>query len=687
MDRRALLIYVGLSSALASGLILAGWQRIPGFTSLRSPVQFFGYAVICMILFWTCSFFQRKAETLEKSGNMFDTIMKITPSYMAIINKQAEVKYISASLSNWLGIPHMKYAQQSALIDLFPTADMKMMFQEIMEEEGYVERNFETTVDGRKYWFVIRSSLLGEDRVSRFFEWIDITFIIEAKNAAESAARAKSDFLANVSHEIRTPMNAIIGMTELMLSDPLTPEQTERAGAIRTAATALLEIVNDILDFSKIDAKKMDIISSPFDFHNFLNDTVNIINIKANEANIAFTVTVAHDMPSVVNLDEIRLKQCLINLLNNAVKFTSKGCISLRAWSEPKANGRLELHFSVTDTGIGIKKEDVDKLFGKFQQLDTRKNRNISGTGLGLAITRRLVKLMGGEIGVESVYGQGSTFSFFVTCERSACPNLAEVQNRDASVLCYEPNPYNASSLIETLNDLGVAHVVLTNRGEALGLISQEGYTHVLFDASGHEFAALSPSANGIRFVMLRNVLDPKDACLPDVLTRPLLPTTVAHLLNGDERTVFDVSGDKSAGAFQTSDVKVLVVDDNQVNLAVAKGLLRRCGASVEVAAGGQEAVDMAKATEYDIIFMDHMMPGMDGMDATKAIRALGGRHSESIIVALTANAVFEARQQFLSSGLNDFLPKPIIVSELHCILMKYLPREKILTLKPEKTI
>jgi signal transduction histidine kinase/CheY-like chemotaxis protein len=677
LNIRSLLIYICIANTLALIMTVApGLGFLTQHSSIWTPSRLITYDTICVMLVWTCSFFKDKSASAENSSRTFKAIMETTPSYMAIINDNAEVEYISASLANWLGISNMTYAKNSALIDLLPTGDMKMMFQEIMEQGGYIERNFEETSGDERHWFVLRSSMLGKGGISRFFDWVDITPIMKAKNEAESATRAKSDFLANVSHEIRTPMNAIIGMTELMLADPLSSEQEERAAAIRTAAKALLDIVNDILDFSKIEARKMEVISKPFDFSSFLNDIVNMINIKANAAGLAFTVRVAHDMPTVVCLDDIRLRQCLLNLLNNAVKFTNSGCVSLSARSSVMAGGRLKLSFSVSDTGLGIRRDHIGKLFNEFQQLDTHKNRNLSGTGLGLAITRRLVELMDGEITVESVYGEGSIFSFFVTCERLDSKNLARVSNPDVRVLCYEPNGYHADALDKTLRDLGVPRDVAGDTDDALKLLGGGGYTHVLFDASGKEF--LNASAPGTRFIMLRNVLDPKNPDFIDVLTRPLLPTTLANLLNGLDKTSPRVVGDAPVGDLQTRNALVLVVDDNPVNLAVAEGLLSRCGVSVDVAHGGREAVARASSAEYDIIFMDHMMPDMDGLDATRAIRAMGGRHQDSVIVTLTANALPDAREEFSRAGMNGFLAKPILVSELHDILVRYLPKEKI---------
>jgi PAS domain S-box-containing protein len=637
--------------------------------------------LIGIMLFIISTLIRRRFSRIDKTSHTFGTIMETTPNYMVIINENAEVEYVSASLATNIGLVQREYVEKRPLLDLFSAGELKMKFQEFMERSGFIEENFEVINKGKKMWFMMRSAPLEEGKISRLFEWTDITPIMEAKNDAESAARAKNAFLTNMSHEIRTPMNAIIGMTDLMLTNPLEPEQMIRADTIKGAALSLLNIINDILDFSKIDARKMEIIFKPFDFAVLIADTVNMIAVKAGAAKLSLTVSVSKDIPPVINCDEIRLKQCLINVLNNAVKFTNKGYIQLRVWADPLPTGSVRLHFSVRDTGIGIKKEDMGKLFGEFQQLDTRKNRNIEGTGLGLAITRRLVELMGGTISVESVYGAGTVFSFYVISEGPHEGKLAEIfEPEKLRVLCYELHPFNARAFRDMLRDISVSGDVCIDPGRFQKLLNTGKYTHVFFDRTGKNAVREFLGRQGMEFILIKDISDKYDRDIPNVINRPLLVLALADVLNGKnryERRPIREDG-SITGSLVIRNGRVLVVDDNAVNLAVAAGLLRRYDLTVDTASGGEVALEKAREKDYDIIFMDHMMPGMDGLDTTKAIRAMGGSRSQVVIIALTANAVVGFQEQFLEAGMNGFLPKPIIIKNLREILLTHMPPEKI---------
>jgi signal transduction histidine kinase/ActR/RegA family two-component response regulator len=665
-----------------------------------APVGLMVYTLVGFTLYFFARFLLRIIFDVEKSGITFEVVMGTTFSYMVIINDSAEVEYLSDSLAAWLNISDKTHVRGRPLLDLLPPGDMRMLFQEIMEQEGYVERQFSVPYEDTLSHFLLRSSQPLNGKIARLFEWTDITPIMEAKNLAESASQAKGNFLANMSHEIRTPMNAIIGMTDLMLSNPLSAEQLTRADTIKGSALSLLHIINDILDFSKIDAQKMEVVFKPFDFASLINDTLNVINIKSSQKGLALVASISRNVPPIVINDEIRLKQCLINILNNAVKFTQKGAVILSAWTEPlfelesgldefmdknsPADGRkaYRLNFTISDTGQGIKKEELGQLFLEFQQLDTHRNHNIEGTGLGLAISRRLVELMGGEITVGSVYGEGTTFSFHVVCPGLREDYLAVVERPgEKQVLVYEPNTYNADGLEFMLRDLGVSYAICTGLDKAKKTYQEGNYSHVFFDTTAKEaFRDFFESGNPVsKFFLIKEVSEKYDKDIPNALNRPVLITQLADALNGKKNYEYRRTKE-DGGSFMVKDTLILVVDDNQVNRMVAEGLLRRYGADVHTASGGAEAIEMVKEQDYDIVFMDHMMPGMDGIEVTRKIRSLGDRFTRLTIIALTANALTGVRDTFLREGIDDFLPKPIMVKELKAILSKHLSPEKIIT-------
>jgi PAS domain S-box-containing protein len=682
LEPRAFIKYAVISNILIAVMALlfrdlALGPRYPFYIAL---IGFIAHLLLSLILAVYCFFFIGLFKEINNSVSVFDAIMSTTSSYVAVIDNSAEIIYASDAIADFLGIKK-EYMRSRPLLDIITNNEMQMIFQEVMEHGGYVEKEFEVDMGGKEHSYLLRSSPLG-DGIARLFQWDDVTPIVEAKKEAQSAAQAKTNFLANMSHEIRTPMNAIIGMTDLMLANPLESEQMARADTIKSAAVSLLSIINDILDFSKVDANKMEIIPRAFDFASLLLDTINIINVKAVEAGLTLTTDTAVNIPATIYGDDIRIKQCLINLLNNAVKFTKKGNIMLRAWTEDSAAEQFKLFFMVKDTGMGIKEEEKEKLFKEFQRLDTHKNRNIVGTGLGLAITRNLVELMGGSIKVESVYGEGSAFTFYILCPRTIQFAdrgylLTSVPGREAlNVLAFESNEYNAAAMKRALSKLEVKGAVPASAAEARTILARGGFTHVFFDAAyKDEFRAFF-KMEGVQFVMLKNLHDKYDEDVPTALTRPLLLTSVADVLNG--KRIYEkrkLPGEEGAASFMTRDVSILVVDDNEINRMVAQGLLRRYGIEVILASDGEEALDYAEGREYDIIFMDHMMPGLDGLETTAALRAAGYRKP---IIALTANVMSGIEEEFKAAGMDDYLAKPIITKELKEILSRFLPPEKI---------
>jgi signal transduction histidine kinase/CheY-like chemotaxis protein len=392
----------------------------------------------------------------------------------------------------------------------------------------------------------------------------------QTMKSLEATSRYKSDFLAKMSHEIRTPMNAIAGMSELALRENLPPAASEHIKTIKQASANLLSIINDILDLSKIESGKLEIIPTDYLFPSLVNNVADIIKMRSMDSNLQFTANIDGSIPNMLFGDETRVRQILLNVLSNAVKYTKKGFISFSVKGKITEEDTVLLTIEVADSGIGIKQEDMAKLFGDFVQVDLAVNRGVEGTGLGLAITKNLVKAMGGDISVYSEYGKGSTFTIMLPQKISSAKTLAEIENQKET--------------------------------------------------------------------------------------------------------------GKATARFNAPNARILVVDDISTNLQVAKGLLLPYKMQIDLCLSGAEAIQAIKVNRYDLLFMDHMMPEIDGVEAVKRIRELGDEepyYRNLPIIALTANAISGVKEMFLASGFNDFLSKPIDTVKLNIILEKWIPKEK----------
>ena len=397
----------------------------------------------------------------------------------------------------------------------------------------------------------------------------------EAKLMADNANRAKSDFLTNMSHEIRTPINAIMGMNEMILRECEQEEISEYAQNIQSASQTLLSLINDILDFSKIESGKMEIIDSTYDLISLLNDVVNMVRIKAEEKNLWLYVNIDESLPSELWGDDKRNRQVMVNILNNAVKYTKEGGISLSVIGEPVDGDRIMLKIQVADTGIGIREEDLSKLFHNFERLDLNENRNVEGTGLGLAITHRLVTQMNGQIEVESEYGIGSTFTISLPQGIMNDSPIGDFQGKYQSEMKKKPYRYRES--------------------------------------------------------------------------------------------------------FVAPDAKVLVVDDTSMNLLVISKLLKKTHIQVATCLSGKECLYMIQKEHYDVILLDHMMPGMDGVETLRTFKNMyNHKCQDTPVIALTANAIVGVHEMYMREGFDDYLSKPVEGSQLEEMIKKYIPAEKI---------
>jgi len=398
----------------------------------------------------------------------------------------------------------------------------------------------------------------------------DITDIYGYTVQLKNANQAKSDFLAKMSHEIRTPINAVLGMNEMILRESEDAETRKYAMDIKTSANTLLSLINDILDTSKIESGKLEIVSVEYALDSLLNDVVNMIYVKTQEKQLDFLLKVDETIPNYLFGDDVRIRQILINLLNNAVKYTKKGSVALEVSAAEKNQG-IELHFVVRDTGIGIKEEDMPKLYAAFERIEEKKNHNVEGTGLGMNIVVDLLNLMGSSLQVESEYGKGTTFSFRLYQSVIGSQPIGNFEKRSENL--HQEEKYEAS--------------------------------------------------------------------------------------------------------FLAPEAKVLVVDDNEINRRVFKGLLKQTFVQITEASSGYECMDLIKKERYDIIFMDHMMPELDGIETLHRMKKVAANKCSDVpVVILTANAVVGAKETYLKEGFDDYLSKPVQGAKLEAMLKRYIPKE-----------
>lgn len=500
-----------------------------------------------------------------------------------------------------------------------------------------------------------------------------------ARDEALLNSKAKSNFLANMSHEIRTPMNAISGFAEIILRESESGKTMEYANGIKSACGNLINIVNDILDISKIESGKLEIFDSSYDVASMLNDVIIISRMRLGDKPLMFTTEIDSRLPAQLVGDESRIRQILLNLLSNAIKYTQEGFVELRVLSRIEGD-KATLEFTVEDSGCGIKPENLERLFEEFERVNTKKNRSVEGTGLGLAISRRLCEMMGGHIGVESTYGEGSEF---VAVIPQGCPSyqpLAQVKE-EKSVLLYEPRERYRLSIVRTLNNLKCRCTPCANQSDLYNSIGAAPYDYIL-TAGLH--------LKKVQEAVLKNELPVPVAAFADygeklsddkvyTILFPVNCLQVSALLNGLQEDERFTKRNAASIHFAAPSARVLVVDDNPVNLQVAKGLMKPYEFMIDTAENGVEAVRMVKDTRYDLVFMDHMMPEMDGVDATVAIRKLAGEYYQTLpIIALTANALVGTKEIFIKEGMNDYLAKPIEINKLAHILIKWLPKSKI---------
>jgi signal transduction histidine kinase/CheY-like chemotaxis protein/HPt (histidine-containing phosphotransfer) domain-containing protein len=499
----------------------------------------------------------------------------------------------------------------------------------------------------------------------------------------EVASKAKGDFLAKMSHEIRTPLNAIAGMSNLALREEMSNAAREHVHTIRQSGSNLLVIINDLLDISKIESGKLEIFNGAYYFSSLINDVVSIIRVRALEAGLKFIVDIDPGIPSELIGDEVRLRQVLLNIAGNAVKYTPKGHLSIAASVEVLGEGMAELKIEVADSGKGIKPENIEKLFGEFVQVDSAANKGIEGTGLGLAISKSLAVAMGGDITVKSEYGKGSTFAVAIPQGVAGVDKTAFVENPgDKSVLLYEMREMIADSIQRSVASLGVGCAVAADAHEFEEKLATGGYPFAFIASGLHESVRLAceKHAESARIVLLRDFGEPAADSVLTSISMPAYAIPIANILNGGQGGFDPLEGHGNALLFEAPEAVALVVDDVGTNRNVAKGLLQLYGIQSQLCSSGMEAIEAIGSKGFDFVLMDHMMPEMDGIEAAMRIRAMGidDQYFASVpIIALTANALSGAKEMYLANGFSDFLPKPVEMAQLGATLAKWIPADK----------
>ena len=511
----------------------------------------------------------------------------------------------------------------------------------------------------------------------------------EANIEIEKAANLKSDFLANMSHEIRTPMNAVIGLAEMALREDMSPAAKNYINQIKSSGNTLLTIINDILDFSKVESGKMDIVPVEYEPMSVMRDVANIISTRVAKGNVELVLDINPNIPKKLKGDTTRIKQIITNLSNNAAKFTHKGQILLTLDYRKLSDDTIDFVFSVKDTGIGIKREDLSKLFQSFIQVDSKRNRNIEGTGLGLAISKQLIELMNGEIGVESTYGEGSIFHFHLP----------------QKIIDPAPSVKIKATAINTFNGLidSYTHEQLNRDLKKLNIdysdINKLGYTPLSIDLLLH-----SAKLNGEAFIFIdyKNFNEKEQQFIKDnpnvtavivadfdqtahidmsnvvFVHKPLSVLTIASIYKHENPDTDNDANPTACFDFTAEEAEILIVDDNVVNLTVACGLIEPLNMKIDKAISGKEAIEKISNKKYDLIFMDHMMPEMDGVETTHIIRRMYPNYNKVPIIALSANAVGDVKNMFIQEGMNDFVAKPIEVRTLIKAIKRWLPPEKM---------
>lgn len=494
---------------------------------------------------------------------------------------------------------------------------------------------------------------------------------------------AKDMFLMNMSHEIRTPMNAIVGNVDLLLDQDIDNHVRDNAYNILNSCNALLSITDELMDLSKTESQEIVIYHMKYDFLDLIKEIINMIAVRLMESPLEFNVEINKNIPRQIYGDASKIRQVLINILNNAIKYTEEGSILLSVDMDMQSGDDFDLCIKVSDTGIGIKDEDLENLFSNNKSNDSYEDDNSPGesSGLGLKICKEIINEMGGEISAESTFGVGSTFSLRIPQKGNSTELLvSEIKDENQNIVYLEPNLQYQNRVAKIFEDLNVACKFVNDRKELETLANSETFSHIFVDSVCYKECEsfLKSRIGKEEIVVSAGIADNLNSVgFATILIRPIHILNVADVLNHVSTSY--VRQVISRGGFVIPSCTIMVVDDNFTNLNVASAILKKYEANVITASSGKECLRLLEDTDVDMIFLDYMMPEMNGIDTLGCIRKLPHpKYKELPVVALTANVVSGAREMFIEAGFNDFIPKPIVVDKIEKSMRAFLPKELI---------